>query len=63
MDFTGIETTLELDQPPHMVNVLVFCDHFMRHDMAYVTPDQMAKLLLNFCGKAISQSSKHQPSS
>ena len=37
VDFTGIETTMELDQPHHVVNVLVFCDHFTRHIMVYVT--------------------------
>ena len=48
MDFSGIEMTVELDQPPHIVNVLVFCKHFMRHGMAYVTPDQMAKSVAKF---------------
>ena len=43
MDFTGIEMTMELDQPLHVVNVLVFCDHFMIQIMLYVTPDQTAK--------------------
>ena len=43
VDITAIEMTKELDQPPHIVNVLVFCDHFTRHIMAHVTPDQMAK--------------------
>ena len=42
VDFTGIEMTMELDQPPHIVNVLVFRDHFTRHIMAYVTPDRIA---------------------
>ena len=31
VDFTDIEMMMELDQPPHIVNVLVFCDHFMTH--------------------------------
>ena len=48
VDFTSIETMMELDQPPHVVNVLVFCDLFMRHTMAYVTPDQTAKALAKF---------------
>ena len=48
VDFIGIDTTMELDQPPHMVNVLVFCDHFKRHIMAYVTPDQVAKIVPKF---------------
>ena len=43
IDFTSIETMMELDQPPNMVNVLVFCYHFTKHVMAYVTPDQTAK--------------------
>ena len=40
--------TKELDLPPHIVKNLVFCDHFMRHFMAYVTPDQMAKTPAKF---------------
>ena len=48
VDFTGIEMMLELDQPPHVVNVLVVCDHFTRHIMAYMTPDQMAKIFAKF---------------
>ena len=48
VDFTGIEMTVELDQPPHIVNDLVFCDHFIRHIMVYVTPDQMAKTVAKF---------------
>ena len=34
---------MDLDQPPHVINVLVFCDHFMRHVMACVTLDQTTK--------------------
>ena len=48
VDFTGIEMTMELDWPPHIVNVLVFCDHFMRHIMTYVTPDQTVKPVAKF---------------
>ena len=48
MDFTGIEMTMEWDQPPHIMNVLVFCDNFMRHIMSYVTPDQTAKAVARF---------------
>ena len=36
---------MELHQLPHMVNILVFCDHFMKHIMAYVTPDQTVKTI------------------
>ena len=35
--------TMELDQPPNMVNILVFWDHFTKHIMACVTPNQTAK--------------------
>ena len=48
IDFTSIETMMELDQPPDMVNVLVFCDHFMKHVMAYMTPDKTAKPVAKF---------------
>ena len=34
LDFTSIEMTMGLDQPPNMVQVLVFCDHFMKHVVA-----------------------------
>ena len=48
VDITGIEMTMELDQSPHVVNVLVLCDHFMRHVMADVTPDQTVKTVAKF---------------
>ena len=48
IDFTSIETTMELDQPPNMVIILVFCDHFMKHIMAYVTPNQTMKTIAKF---------------
>ena len=43
VDFTSIETTMELNQPPSIKNVLVITDHFMRYSMAFVTKDQKAK--------------------
>ena len=48
VDFTDIEMLMELDQPSHVVNVLVFCDHFTGHGMAYVTPSQMIKTVAKF---------------
>ena len=48
VDFTSIEVTMELDQPPNMMNILVFCDHFMKHIMAHVTPDQTVKTVAKF---------------
>ena len=47
-DFTSNEMMMELDQLPNMVNILVFCDHFTKHVMAYVTPDQTAKTVPKF---------------
>ena len=48
VDFTSIETTLELNQLPRVANVLVFQDHFTKHVLAYVTPNQTAKTLTKF---------------
>ena len=45
VDFTSIETMMELDQLPRVANVLVFQDHFTKHVLAYVTPDQTAKTM------------------
>ena len=39
---------MEPDQPPHAVYVFVFCDHFTRHIMAYVTPYQTAITVVRF---------------
>ena len=41
--FTSIETTMELNQPPGVKNVLVLMDHFTRYAMAFITKDQKAK--------------------
>ena len=43
VDFTSIETTMKLNQPPSVKNVLVLMDHFTRYMMAFVTKDQKAK--------------------
>ena len=48
VDFTSIETTLEPNQSSRVANVLVFQDHFMKHVLAYVTPDQTAKTITKF---------------
>ena len=34
VDFTSIEMTMQLDQPPNVVSILVFCDYFIKHIMA-----------------------------
>ena len=43
VDFTSIETSMELNQPPSIKNVLVLTDHFTRYVMAFVTKDHKAK--------------------
>ena len=48
IDFTSIKVTVELHQPQNVVNVLVFCDHFTKHVMAYMTPSQTAKTITKF---------------
>ena len=48
IDFTSIETMLELNQLPRVDNVLAFQDHFTKHVLAYVTPDQTAKTVAKF---------------
>ena len=48
VDFTSIETILEPNQSPGVTNVLVFQEHFMKHMLAYVTPDQTAKTITKF---------------
>ena len=45
VDFTSIETMLELNQSPRVANVLVFQDHFTKHVLAYVNPYQTAKTI------------------
>ena len=48
IDFTSIETMFKLNQSPRVANVLVFQDHFTKHILAYVTPDQTAKTIAKF---------------
>ena len=48
IDFISIETTLEPNQSPRVANILVFQDHFMKHVLAYVTPDQSVKTVAKF---------------
>ena len=46
IDFTNIESTMELNQLPSIKNVLVITDHFTRYSMAFVTKDQKAKTVM-----------------
>ena len=48
VDFTSIETTMELDKSPRVANVLVFQDHFTKHVLAYVPPNQTVKTIAKF---------------
>ena len=48
VDFTTIEVTMELDKLPRVISFLMFQDHFMKHFMAYVTPNQTAKTVAKF---------------
>ena len=46
LDYTSIESTMELNKPPVVKNVLVMTDHFTRYALAVVTKDQMAKTVV-----------------
>ena len=48
VDFTSIETTMELDKSTRVANVLVFQEHLTKYVLAYVTPDQTAKTIAKF---------------
>ena len=63
LNFTSIETMLELNQSPRVANVLVFQDHFTKHVLVYVTPIKLQKLSLNFYMEAIFLSLGPQPGS
>ena len=39
---------MELNQPSRVANILVFQDHFTKHIMAYVTPNQTVKIVAKF---------------
>ena len=46
LDYTSIESTMELNKPPMVKNVLVMTDHFMRYALAVVMKDQTAKMVM-----------------
>ena len=46
LDYTSIESTIELNKPPMVKNVLMMMDHFMRYALAVVTKDQTAKTVV-----------------
>ena len=43
LDYTSIESTMELNKPPMVKNILVMTDHFMRYALTVVMKDQTAK--------------------
>ena len=43
IDFTSMESTMELNKPPSVKNILVITDHFTHYTLAVMTKDQMAK--------------------
>ena len=43
VDFTSMESTMELNKLPSIRNILVITDHFTRYALAVVTKDQAAK--------------------
>ena len=43
VDFTSVESTMELNKPPSIKNVLVITDHFMCYALAVMRKDQTAK--------------------
>ena len=43
LDYTSIESMMELNKPPMVKNILMMMDHFMRYALAVVMKDQTAK--------------------
>ena len=46
LDYTSIKSTMELNKPPVVKNVLVMTDHFTMYALAVVTKDQTAKTVV-----------------
>ena len=46
LDYTSIESMMELNKPPVVKNVLVMTNHFMRYALEVVMKDQMAKMVV-----------------
>ena len=45
VDFTSVESTMELNKLPSIENILFIMDHFTRYALAVVTKDQTAKTI------------------
>ena len=48
LDYTNIESTMELNKPPVVKNVLVITDHFMRYALVVVMKDQTTKTVAKY---------------
>ena len=46
LNYAGIESTMELNKPPVVKNVLVMTNHFMRYALVVVMKDQMTKMVV-----------------
>ena len=46
LDYTSIESMMELNKPPLVKNILVMMDHFTRYALMVVTKDQTAKTVV-----------------
>ena len=46
LDYTNIESTMELNKPPMVKNVFVMMDHFTRYALMVVTKDQTVKTVV-----------------
>ena len=46
LDYTSIESTMELNKPPVVKSILVITYHFMRYALVVVTKDQTAKTVV-----------------
>ena len=46
VDFTSMESTMELNKPPSIKNMLVITDLFTHYALAIITKDQMAKTVV-----------------
>ena len=46
LDYTSKESTMELNKPPMVKNILVMTNYFMRYALVVVTKDQTAKMVV-----------------
>ena len=51
VDFTSVESTMELNKPPSIKNILVITDHFMCYGLAVIMKDQIAETIAKVFNK------------